>query len=115
MRVKLTSLAAALVCASGVLGAFSIAAPTASATGVKPAICKEYCDGSWGAKEHAQVFAEDHELYNVGIENCTENTQYEAQWVCWGYGQADGTGQEWHFHVWIGPYGREREWVWELY
>jgi hypothetical protein len=122
MRIKVATFIAALVCASGVFGAFSIMSPIAAAISIKPALCEYECGGSWGAREHAKAFAEDeeHGLFDVylkyngqtGIKGCELNSQYGAQWDCWGAGYSAGYSI-WDFHVWMGEYGKEKHWVWE--
>jgi hypothetical protein len=106
----------ALICASG---AVSIIAPAATAIHAKPALCETTCGGSWGARQHAQWFAEHAEkgtsndpLHSVEIEGCKLNSQFGSQWVCWGTGWST-INQRWHFHVWMEQYGRETHWTWD--
>ena len=75
----------------------------------KPRVCETSCGGSWGAKEHAKVYAERHRSGTVTVEKCTptgKNQAGVAQWICPGFW---GNGP-WHFRVGIDPYGYEVSW-----
>jgi hypothetical protein len=108
MRVKLATIATTLVCIGGAFGAVSAMAPAALAA--KPDLCKTTCGESWGAIQHAEVYAKNHDLSSVVIENCTPNSEFGAQWVCWGYGTEVVLQEVFHFHVWISEYGYEQHW-----
>lgn len=108
MKVKLAAMVTALVCLSAFC-TFSITSPVATAA--KPNLCETECGGSWGAREHARAFAEQHGLTSIEIEGCTLNSEYGAQWVCWGNGW-EGDNR-WEFHVWMGQFGVEKHWTWD--
>jgi hypothetical protein len=108
MRVRLATIATAFVIAGS---AGSIMLPVATASAAKPDLCETSCEGSWGAREHAVAFAEAHGLSSITIEGCKKNSEHGAQWVCWGTGW-EGANR-WHFHVWMGEYGREKWWTWD--
>jgi hypothetical protein len=112
MRVKLATTLTALICAVGAMGAVSVIVPTAGAA--KPDLCEYECGGKWGAREHAKAFAEQHGMDFVEVHGCAHNSEYGAQWDCWGDGNRNneyGLGYEYEFHVWMGEFGVEKHWT----
>lgn len=109
MRVKLATILTALVCVGGTFGAFSAMSPAIATANTN--ICEIECGGSWGAREHAEVYAERHNLRRPHIEGCKLNSEYGAQWVCWGYGTEPVLQEIFYFHVWIDAYGYEKHWT----
>jgi hypothetical protein len=107
MKAKLTMLLTVLVFATGAFGAISVTNASAG-----PLLCKESGCGGKGAKEYAILWAEvNHHLVSIHIEDCEKNTQYGAQWDCWGYGYDPYNGNKMRFHIWLGEYGGEKEWT----
>jgi hypothetical protein len=89
------------------LAAAVLMAPSgASAYAAKPALCEHGCGGSWGAFEHAKVYAEEHggPATVSGCTNLGTNQRGVAQWECWGYWNKNHEGP---WAVGIDPYGYE--------
>lgn len=89
-----------------ILAAGAVAAPATMALHtVKPLICEHECGGSWGAYEHAKVYAERARSETAHVQSCSPTGKNEAgvaQWICTGYYGVNGP---WHFRVKIDPYG----------
>jgi hypothetical protein len=102
VKAKLAVLATLIGCC----GSLAAMSPVASAA--TPKLCETSCGGSWGAKEHAKAFAEQHGFINVYVSGCSKTSEYGAQWRCSGGG--------WHrsqqtWTVWMDAYGYEKHWT----
>jgi hypothetical protein len=82
--------------------------PAGDAAVAKPLLCEVKCGESWGAFEHAKVYAERNgggESATVqGCKNLHTNQGGVAQWECWGYW---GSNKKNGWSVGIDPYGYE--------
>ncbi|HTD10355.1 MAG TPA: hypothetical protein VK680_15835 [Solirubrobacteraceae bacterium] len=107
MKAKLATLVTALVLVTGAFGVLSVTNASA-----RPLLCEKSGCGGKGAREYAIKYAEEeHHLTSVKIEGCMLNSQYGAQWDCWGYGYNPYNGEKIKFHIWLGEYGAEKHWT----
>jgi hypothetical protein len=109
-----------VVVACGALGALSSTA-TAAKPVAKPFLCEKSGCGGKGAQEYSEKYVHECKEFpgpcggfeGVYTSGCMKNTQYGAQWDCWGWGKevVDGTWYEWH--MWVGEYGGFKHALWE--
>jgi|SRR5664279_1612080 len=114
MRVRLATTVTLVVFACGALGAMSTAASA------RPLLCEKSGCGGKGAREYTEKYANEAREYPGGgveirfaeADGCMKNSQYGAQWDCWGtaWNETDDVPESWH--VWVGQYGEFKHATW---
>jgi hypothetical protein len=113
MRVRLATAVSLLVFACGAFGAMS---STATA---RPLLCEKSGCGGPGAREYSERYAKEgrgfegaNEMRFIETSGCEKNTQYGAQWDCWGWAWDEVDQLEWKWHMWVGEYGGFKHALW---
>ena len=113
MRVRLTMLAA-LVVTCAALGTMSATATAG------PLLCEKSGCGGKGAQEYSEQYAKEGREFgvnfgfiNVKTFGCMKNSQYGAQWDCWGQAEESLEGEFYEWHMWVGEYGGFKHALWE--
>ncbi len=116
MKVRWATLVTVVVVACGALGAMST-----TATAAKPLLCEKSGCGGKGAQEYSEKYVHECKefpgfcggFYDVRTFGCMKNTQYGAQWDCWGEGTEEDEDFPYKWHMWVGEYGGFKHALWE--
>jgi hypothetical protein len=115
MKVRLATMATVVVVVCSALGAMSTAASA------RPLLCEKSGCGGKGAQEYSEKYVHECKGFGgfcAGFEGvvtygCMKNTQYGAQWDCWGEATEELEGVRWEWHMWVGEYGGYKHALWE--
>jgi hypothetical protein len=113
MRDRLATVVTLLVLACGALGAMSTAASA------RPLLCEKAGCGGKGAQEYSEKYVKEGREFgfNGGFDHistfgCMKNTQYGAQWDCWGEARESLENFYYEWHMWVGQYGEFKHALW---
>jgi hypothetical protein len=78
-----------------------------------PLLCEKSGCGGKGAREYSVKYVQEERGWGGGpaefrfieVEGCMKNTQYGAQWDCWGDAWDEVEQYETGWHMWVGEYG----------
>lgn len=99
------------------IAAFAVTPALATAS---PNLCEKSGCGGKGAQEYSEQYAREgrgfegaNEMRFVSTNGCMKNTQYGAQWDCWGTAWDEVDQLEWTWHMWVGEYGGFKHALWQ--